>query len=153
MKLLTILGILLLAVAVLWVGCESDKASSVVAGKRGTFLGHVNHGCSGSSRDISYAWDEAYLNGYEFDGTTLTLDIHFTGNCCPGFVEEASFEDDHIHIAVLDTLYGCRCHCPYDNEFLFLCDEGGDLEISFQSIKADVGLCISSFDTLITVVR
>lgn len=117
------------------------------------YVGHTNYGCTGEiekSNDCPY---DAYLNGFQTSGDTLTLDIHFTANCCPGFIEEFSFDNDSMSIELIDTLYGCDCICPFDNQFSFHCVGSGDLFFHFRSItRNDWGSwCLCDLDTVITL--
>lgn len=147
-----VVAILSLLVSLVSLGCDEDNSNPVTHGLSVQFLDHTNKGCSASRDSSKYdCFGAAFLNSLEVAGDTLTLDIHFEANCCPGFNEDVSFDNSTVEIVVVDTLYGCRCICPFDNEFSFLFTGSGDLQIDFRSAALPDSFCVSSFDTVITL--
>ena len=55
------------------------------------------------------------------------LRIRFEANCCPQFMETVTYEAGLLTIDVLDTLYACRCICPFENAFRFLAEGEGEM--------------------------
>jgi hypothetical protein len=137
----------------IYLGCGSDSSSPVGGDLSVDFLSHTNLGCSTRGDSVVDCDGRAILNGFDYRGDTLTLDIHFEANCCPGLTEDVSFTGGTLDIAVVDTLYGCRCICPYDDEFTFICTGSGDLRITFVSRAEPSEYCISALDTVITLPR
>ncbi len=127
--------------------CSSDKTNQPEPSPSASFLEHTNHGCaSGGALDQPAA---AHLMDYTANGDTLVLRVKFEANCCPEFREDVDVSSDSIAIVVTDDEYGCRCICPYENEFSFLWPHSGSITLVFQSRYAD-GV-ISKFDTLLTI--
>ncbi|MEN8006414.1 MAG: hypothetical protein ABFS42_05330 [Candidatus Krumholzibacteriota bacterium] len=131
--------------------CGSDVSPPPNEESSPYFIEHINKGCAGDTRSTVETIGDAYLQGYSFAEDTLTLDIHFEANCCPEFVEITEVLMDRISIEVGDTLYGCRCICPYDNQFRFVWDHAGEVEIDFKSTGGSGPAVISAFDTLLVV--
>lgn len=131
----------------------SDESDQVNDSLSVEYIGHANTGCSGLLPKSNEGTVGAHLNGFQINGDTLTLGIHFLANCCPEFSEEFSFSNDTISIDVIDTRHDCDCRCPFDNEFSFHFAGYGDLFIHFRSIARYPGgdWCYSVLDTVITL--
>jgi hypothetical protein len=143
--------IVLVFAALICSGC-GDDSNPVNDDLSLAFLGHDNAGCSGTRDSSRYGcMGTAFLKGVEVEGDTLTLDIHFEANCCPEFYENVSFRDGRLELVVVDSAYGCRCICPFENQFSFLFGGHGDLEIDFLSTALPDSLCVSAFDTVVTL--
>lgn len=142
----TILGIVFILAA-----CDSNTSLPESGESASCFLDHINSGCAVEPESAARNYDDAYLRGFCFEGDTLTLDIHFKANCCPEFVEKIDLLSNSISIDVVDTLYNCRCICPYNNKFRFLWENPGEVEISFRSTYWSGSTPICSFDTLIVL--
>ena len=146
-----LLSTALFAAILLFLGCGSDNSTGSHPGSP-VLVHQLDYGCQGHQDSVAFRTGSAWLNGYEFDGDTLTLDIHFEANCCPAFVESALLYEHAIAIEAADTLFGCRCMCDYDNEFLVPWSTPGQVAVSFKSTapEHDPAL-ICSFDTLLTL--
>jgi len=147
---MTIIAVATMLACIALTGCSDPAGGDDLTIE---FVNHSDKGCA-STRDSSKVEcdGDAYLTGYEILGDTLVLDIHFQANCCPEFYENVSFQNGMLELVVVDSLYGCRCVCPYENEFSFLFGGHGDLQIDFMSTAAQIGpYCVSGFDTVITV--
>lgn len=141
-----ILGLVFLCSA-----CDSYRSTAEPKVSSPCLLEHINTGCVQESETYRLGLDDAYIRGYSYNGDTLALDIHFEANCCPAFVEKVDFLNKGISIEVGDTLYNCRCICPYNNTFRFLWCESGEIEIIFKSTGWRRSTPICSFDTLIVL--
>jgi hypothetical protein len=115
------------------------------------FLGHTDYGCVASRGGIEECLEGASLKNVEAVGDTMVLWIRFEANCCPEFTESVDYDAGVLSIAVVDTLYACRCICPFENAFRFHCEGGGDLRILFESRAGQSGSCLSGLDTTITM--
>jgi hypothetical protein len=115
-------------------------------------INHTNHGCLGTDDALGTPLDpEAFLVGFAYDGNTLTLKIRFVANCCPQFVTKAWAEANHIEIEVVDILAGCKCICPYENDFGFPWTSSGQVEIAFLSRPLLEHAYPCSLDTVIVL--
>jgi hypothetical protein len=147
----TLSSLIALLVSLALVGCEDDGSPCPCGGLTVELLDHLNRGCARAGDTTLQCDGRAAVNGFDYRGDTLTLDIHFEANCCPAFTEEVSLTDRTLSISVVDTLHGCRCTCPYDNLFTFLLSGGDELRILFTSSTAPGGACASGLDTVITL--
>jgi hypothetical protein len=116
------------------------------------FLGQTDYGCTASRGGVVECPEGATLTRVEALGDTVVLWIRFEANCCPEFTEHATYDAGVLTIDVVDTLYGCRCICPFENEFRFLLEGSGDLRVLFASRAGSSGdACLSGLDTTITM--
>jgi len=142
--------VVILGLAVLAIACESDGPSRPT-GEFPYLIAHIDRGCVPGTEAATPSLAGAYLTAFSVDGDTLSLDVHFQANCCPGFVEDVAFEPSLISIDVGDTLYGCRCICDYDNTFRLRWPDPGPVGIHFASRRYGSPSAICSFDTLIVL--
>jgi hypothetical protein len=114
---------------------------------------HVNYGCAGDSIfPLSQGCEAAQLSGFTKVANTVTLTIGFSANCCPKFGTAASVEGNAITIAVVDSLYGCKCICGFENDFIFDWPAADSLFITFDARPiVDSDYCISALDTVIVL--
>ncbi len=131
--------------------CAPDQSDQYDDSASVKFLGHLNHGCGGRGDSTRQKQSGCSLTAATLHEDTLELSIHFGANCCPAFVESTEITRRAIFITLADTLYGCRCMCEYDNDFLFLWPHRGRLAIHFRTSvpPGHGGEC--AFDTLINV--
>ncbi len=115
------------------------------------FLSHTDYGCTASRGGIEECLEGAGIKNVEAIGDTVVLWIRFEANCCPEFTEVVTYDAGVLTIDVVDTLYGCRCICPFENAFRFLCRDVGTLRVLFESRAGQSGSCLSGLDTTITV--
>ena len=142
--------LLLIALAVALVACGGDSTSPNHRPNSVEFLGQTDYGCT-ASRALTECLEGASLSNVEAVGDTMVLWIRFEANCCPEFTEQVTYDAGVLTIAVVDTLYGCRCICPFENAFRFHCEGKGDLRILFESRAGQSGSCLSGLDTTITM--
>jgi len=118
------------------------------------YLEFTDYGCSGNELKLGKAAESGvYLKNYFFNKDTLTLRIHYTANCCPGFVDSVSVTGNEVGIALADTLRGCRCICDYDNDFSFLYNDTGELRIIFKWWDITHTQLVTAMDTTLIVTR
>jgi hypothetical protein len=143
----SLLAFLLIAAA----GCGGDGASPGHSPDTMRLVAHTNYGCTASRGGSMDCLGSAALHNVEALSDTVVLWIAFEANCCPEFTASAVYDAGVLDIAVVDTLYGCRCICPYENAFRFFRDGAGEVRVRFES-RATVGdACISGLDTTITL--
>ncbi|MBN2413925.1 hypothetical protein JXQ31_19785 [candidate division KSB1 bacterium] len=94
-----------------------------------------------------------YLRAYRFIQDTLTLQIHYTANCCPAFVVDVDINDNVVEIAIADTLRACLCICEYNNDFTFLYDKEGVLRVLFKWWDITHTQLSTEMDTTVIVTR
>jgi hypothetical protein len=138
----------LLAVFVIVLGACNDDESRPNSME---FLGHTDYGCVASRGGIEECLEGASLKNVQAIGDTLVLWIRFEANCCPEFTEQVTYDAGVLTIAVVDTLYGCRCICPFENSFRFVGEGIGEIRVLFESRAGQSGSCLSGLDTTITV--
>ncbi len=119
----------------------------------GNYIGFTDNHCQGEGDELAKAASRIYLREYWFNQDTLTLRIHYTANCCPGFVDNVAVKDNVVEIALADTLRGCHCICEYNNDFSFLYDKEGELRIIFKWWDITHTLLTTEMDTTIIVTR
>jgi hypothetical protein len=144
---------ILLVVAAIAVGaCGDDGTAPNTSPSSMQFLRQDDFGCA-ANRGGSLECDEgATLTRIEAVGDTVVLWIHFEANCCPEFTEDISYKAGELSIAVVDTLYACRCICPFENSFHFLRKGSGELHVLFESRAMRGGdVCVSGLDTTVVV--
>jgi hypothetical protein len=144
-------AIISLFVGLVALSCSESTSDPAAYSLSGEFLDHVNDGCSNLETGAIGSGCVSHLNGYEIEGDTLVLDIHFVANCCPRFSEDISFDNSRVDIVVIDTRYGCDCICPFDNEFSFEFTGSGELHIDFLSAASPDSHIVCVFDTLINI--
>lgn len=116
------------------------------------FLGQTDYGCVASRGGSLECLEGATVTRVEALGDTVVLWIHFEANCCPEFTEDVSYDSGELAIAVVDTLYACRCICPFENSFRFLREGGGTVRVLFESRATRGGdFCISGLDTTLSI--
>jgi len=142
----------LLGVSLALSACNEDQLGPAAQPTNLSFLGHLDHGCARQGESTFDCFGEAYLVGLDAPSDTVTLLVRFLANCCPEFTESVRYDEGFLSIDVVDTLYNCRCICPYENEFQFVCEGSGQVRIEFQSrTDRGEGYCVSYLDTTVTV--
>ena len=129
-------------------GCSDNDDSSAPQPIQG--FHHDSHGCALRSAPLDTCLGRARVDHWTHAADTLRVSIQFESNCCPGFVAEALHDGETIRIAVDDTLHGCRCLCPYVDDFVIPWTESGRVRLSFRSTSGG-GACASGLDTLLTI--
>ncbi len=116
-------------------------------------VGFIDYGCLKEENVLSKADMDTriYLRDYWTSADTLTLQIHYTANCCPGFVVDIDVKENVVEIAIADTLRSCLCFCEYNNDFSFLYDEKGVLRVLFKWWDITHTLLTMEMDTTIIV--
>ena len=118
------------------------------------YLEFTDNGCHGNESGLDKALDTGtYLQNYFFNKDTLTLRIHYSANCCPGFVDSVAVNDNVVEIALADTLHGCRCICDYDNDFSFLYTNEGELRLIFKVWELPENIFTTVLDTTFTIIK
>ena len=146
-------ALVLFAVAgMIWGGCGDDGTCPDLNPSSLQFLDHTDLGCVASRGGSLDCFEGATLTQIEAQGDTLVFWIRFEANCCPEFTETVSYDAGDLHIAVVDSLYACRCICPFENPFRFLRDGSGEVHLLFESLATRGGdICVSGLDTTVTV--
>ncbi len=139
--------ILLVGLVIVLGACSDDDSSP----RSMEFLGQTDYGCTASRGGAEACLEGASLKNVEAIGDTVVLWIGFEANCCPEFTEIVDYDAGTLTITVVDTLYACRCICPFENAFRFLCQDVGTLRVLFESRAGHSGSCLSGLDTTITV--
>ena len=143
---------ILLGVFLVLGACDESQVGPAAHPTDLSFLEHVDHGCTRQGEPTFDCFGEAHLVGLEAASDTVTLVVSFLANCCPEFTETVQYDDGHLGIDVVDTLYDCRCICTYQNEFQFACEGSGQVRIEFMSrTDRGDGYCVSALDTTVTV--
>ena len=143
---------LLVLFVLVFAACDEDGSPPGAAPAAMQFLEHVDYGCVASRDGSLDCLAGADVTGVEAVGDTVVLRIRFEANCCPQFMETVTYEAGLLTIDVLDTLYACRCICPFENAFRFLAEGSGEMRLLFQSRAARGGdICLSGLDTTIAV--
>ena len=117
----------------------------------GNYIGFTDNHCQNEGDVLAKLDTRKYVRDYWFNRDTLTLQIHYTANCCPGFVVDVDVEDHVVEIAIADTLRGCLCICEYNNDFSFLYDDEGELRILFKWWDISHTQLFTEMDTTITL--
>lgn len=144
------LSLLFVVLAVALASCGGDSASPNHRPDSVEFLGQTDYGCT-ASRVLTECLEGASLTNVEAVGDTVVLWIRFEANCCPEFTEIVDYDAGVLDIAVVDTLYGCRCICPFENAFRFVYEGSGEMRVRFESRAGQSGSCLSGLDTTITM--
>jgi hypothetical protein len=140
------------AAAGILAGCDDASTGPGSIPERMTFLEQIDHGCAGTRGASFDCAGEATLVGIEAHSDTITLRIRFEANCCPGFAESTQYNDGHLVIEVVDTLYACRCICSFENDFRFVCEGSGRIDLEFRSrTDKGTGYCVSGLDTTLSL--
>ena len=119
----------------------------------GNYHGFTDNHCQDEGDVLAKMDTRIYVQDYRFNQDTLTLQIHYSANCCPGFVVDIDVEDHVVEIAIADTLRGCLCICEYNNDFSFLYDQEGELRILFKWWDITHTQLVTEMDTTIIVTR
>lgn len=147
---LILASVLVLAIAL--GACGDDDPSTTAGPSTMEFLGQTNLGCTASRGGSMDCLEGATLTRMEALGDTVVFWIRFEANCCPAFTENVSYHGGELSIAVVDTVYGCRCICPFENAFRFLPGGSGPLHLLFESRVAHGGDdCLSGLDTTVVI--
>jgi hypothetical protein len=144
-----ILGVVL---ALALTACDDDSTSPPQAPGSIDFVDHIDYGCVASRGGSLECLEGASLTRIEAVGDTVTLWIHFEANCCPEFSEIVSYDPGELTITVVDTVYACRCVCPFENAFRFMPEGSGQTRILFESrAEHGDGFCLSGMDTTVVL--
>ena len=146
-RILAVASILALGLPAL-LQCRGDGGKPTTSLGPITFQRTDHHPCADtpdSSRDTTNC---SFLKSASYDGSHLTLTIHFQANCCPAFVNTVKVTGRSVEIALEDTLHACRCTCTYEDDFVFSCPSPGDLAVKFEA-----GSETCALDTLISLQR
>ena len=117
------------------------------------FVGFTDNHCRNEGDMLAKLDTRIYVQDYWFNQDTLTLQIHHSANCCPGFVVDIDVVENVVGIAIADTLRGCLCICEYLNDFSFLYDHEGELRILFNWWDITNTQLVTEMDTTILVTR
>ncbi len=136
----------------LLISCDDEDLSN----QQNKYIEFRDYECI-PTNNVSYLNEEntissdylAYLKSYYYNQDTLKLTIHFWANCCPAFSDSVLISEQRIDIFLRDTLRGCRCICPYDNDFIFLYRQKGALRILFYVANSDNSFTTAVVDTVI----
>jgi hypothetical protein len=140
--------LLLITLVVALNACGDDDTSPSSV----EFISHTDYGCTASRAVTEDCLEGASIRNIEAIGDTVVLWIRFEANCCPEFTETVAYDAGVLTIDVVDTVYACRCICPFENAFRFLCRETGSLRVLFESRATRGGdICLSGLDTTITM--
>jgi hypothetical protein len=131
-------------------GCSDDTTGVPEGPQGGAFVRHLDRGCSRVEAPENDP-GSSFLRDFSFDGSTLILTIHFVANCCPVFAESCTVESGNIEIDLWEVESQCDCICPFDNDFIFIYKEAGDLRVHFRLLHPPNGFVVSEFDTVITL--
>lgn len=142
------LALIFSVILFLIIGCDSTEPPSNDSFLQTKYLGYTNSGCI-QSKFTGTRQNCAYLTNYTYINDTLKLKIHFEANCCPGFKDSIVISHNILSITLNDTLYGCKCMCPFENEFAFLYRDKNDVTIRFISTAVPHSTFICAMDTTI----
>ncbi|HPG41483.1 MAG TPA: hypothetical protein PLP19_19415 [bacterium] len=97
------------------------------------FLSFTDNQCQGELASLAKALTgHVYIMDHCKNGDTLTMRIHYSANCYPGFVNDATVGTDSIVIAIADTIRGALCMCEYENDYQFFYPYYGNVRVIFK---------------------
>ena len=153
-KILYFLSVLFIFVLIVFCNINKEPLNSENDGiVNRKVVGFTDHGCQEEENVLSKPILDTriYVNNYRFNQDTLTLQIHYSANCCPGFVVDIDVTDNVAEIAMADTLRGCLCICEYINDFSFLYGLEGEMRILFNWWDITHTQLVTEMDTTIIV--
>lgn len=112
-------------------GCKRENIGPADTSLQMEYMGLLENGCTGHDTQSALSDRGPCLAGHTIDGNFLTLTIYYEANCCPAFVDSIRILDQTVEILIDDTLRGCRCICPCENDFNFIYSGSGALRILF----------------------
>jgi hypothetical protein len=146
--------IIIIFCTILFSCCQRDKSLTGDGVQQQIEIGYLHfndYGCSNNEGIFRSAGDSAYLKKFHYHNDTLTLTFHFNANCCPAFIDSIAISGNSVDIALTDTLSGCRCICPFDDDFMFYFRGQGKLNIQFMTKDRTSQKYVSLVDTVIFI--
>ncbi len=133
-------------------GCGDAGTSPERSPSSLRFVDQVDYGCVANRGGSLDCVEGATLTRIEADADTVTFWIRFEANCCPEFTEQTLYHGGVLSISVVDTVFGCRCVCPFENPFRFVRQGTGRVRVLFESrAEKNDDLCLSGLDTLVVL--
>jgi hypothetical protein len=132
-------------------GCDTDRVDGPHPLPENSFLRQIDYGCQGTDdHDPPAVQHYCHVCDCSWSTDTLSIRVCFNADCCAAFAEEVTIKGMSIDIAVADTLDECDCVCHYENEFLLLWHEPGEVLLTFSNVNF-VGATVCELDTILVV--